>query len=782
MAAAGFLAILIPVRCLSQPTAAQEVSEPSAAPAAFERILAKHQDLTYAEWRAALGEHPPAASSLSFDPTKQKYFDLIQGKLKLTDEELSMFRRTGLVAMDQKLRHSFASAYYQIYTSDLPVLITTDSILHALHRSYDALLAEVETDWFAVSMSEILADCHSELERLRLARPNPDLSESLRDVDLFLSVARNLFAGAGAPATSPYPPWDRDEWNGELLIHSVFGQDEEVLTRLRDIQSGVIQVPFQDQPTRIYGGRRFVDYSQFRPRGHYAKSSELRRYFRAMSWMGRADCGWNVLPSRTPGALAGSDRELRDAILLTQLIESSGGLGRLKAIDDLLTLLVGQSDNLGVFRLKDLLKRCDIKDGESLFDAHAVARLKKALEDGDFGRQWIRSQAVISGTDDPHKLPPPSTFMVFGQRFALDSFILSHVVFDSIIFQGRKQKRMIPQGLDVMAVLGNDEAAWLLDDEVRRWNYGANLLASREFVDQLQPRFWRQNLYNGWLDALRTLDDDLSREENSPQAMRTTAWRRKQLQTQLASWSELRHDNVLYAKPSYTGVPACEYPDGYVEPYPRFYASLKSLAEEALKCLMSADYGSKDPQVCRILVDVKTRQLDYLRTMTRILGRLEVVARKELRAEPLTAEERGFLERTIDQRGTVRWGSGRRPRYDGWYCDLLYKASEESPISVDDPRSLDWGPTVVDIHTDPESRSVLEAGVGDVNLCVIAIDNRREKAVYVGPIFSYYEFRHPAEDRLTDERWQTMIVNDGLPSPPEWTRVFRARPRIRTGR
>jgi hypothetical protein len=168
--------------------------------------------------------------------------------------------------------------------------------------------------------------------------------------------------------------------------------------------------------------------------------------------------------------------------------------------------------------------------------------------------------------------------------------------------------------------------------------------------------------------------------------------------------------------------------------------------------------------------------------MARILGRLEVVARKELRAEPLTVEERGFLERTIDQRGTVRWGSGGRPRYDGWYCDLLYKASEEWPISVDDPRSLDWGPTVVDIHTDPESRSVLEAGVGDVNLCVIAIDNRRDKAVYVGPIFSYYEFCHPAEDRLTDERWQTMIVNDGLPSPPDWTRVFRARPRIRTGR
>jgi hypothetical protein len=215
-----------------------------------------------------------------------------------------------------------------------------------------------------------------------------------------------------------------------------------------------------------------------------------------------------------------------------------------------------------------------------------------------------------------------------------------------------------------------------------------------------------------------------------------------------------------------------------VEPYPRFYACLKSFAEEALKRFVRADFGSKDPR----LVDVKTRQLDYLRTMARILGRLEVVARKELMAEPLTAEERGFIERTIDRRGTVRWGSGSRPRYDGWYCDLLYKATEGSQLTPNDPRSLDWGPTIVDVHTDPESRSVLEAGVGDVNFCVIAIDNRGDKAVYVGPIFSYYEFHHPAEDRITDERWQAMIVKDGLPLPPDWTRVFRAPSQPRTGK
>ena len=98
----------------------------------------------------------------------------------------------------------------------------------------------------------------------------------------------------------------------------------------------------------------------------------------------------------------------------------------------------------------------------------------------------IRSQAIVSNPRGPFKVLPPSGFLVFGQRFTVDSFILSHMVFDSIVFKGRKKERMMPSGLDLMAALGNDEASTLVSDEVRRWNYGANLLASRDFIRQLQ--------------------------------------------------------------------------------------------------------------------------------------------------------------------------------------------------------------------------------------------------------------------------------------------------------
>ncbi len=273
-----------------------------------------------------------------------------------------------------------------------------------------------------------------------------------------------------------------------------------------------------------------------------------------------------------PGVETDCDRELRDAALLSQLIESTGQLGHLRAINDLLNFFVGRSDNLGVFAMVDLLNEQKITAVKDLAEDISLGRLKRALENGNFADQMIRSQAIVSNPGAPFKVLPPSSFLVFGQRFTVDSFILSHMVFDSIVFKGRKQERMMPSGLDLMAALGNDEASTLVSDEVRRWNYDANLLASRDFIRQLDPRFWRENVCNIWLDAIRTLDDDVSTVKNVPESMRTAAWQRKQLRTQLASWAELRHDNVLYSKQSYTGVPACEYPAGYVEPYPRFFS------------------------------------------------------------------------------------------------------------------------------------------------------------------------------------------------------------------
>jgi hypothetical protein len=70
-----------------------------------------------------------------------------------------------------------------------------------------------------------------------------------------------------------------------------------------------------------------------------------------------------------------------------------------------------------------------------------------------------------------------------------------------------------------------------------------------------------------------------------PAITKTEGWGLRLLNTQLGSWAQLRHDTLLYAKQSYTGIPACEFPDAYVDPYPEFFRALRAYAEKGAELL-----------------------------------------------------------------------------------------------------------------------------------------------------------------------------------------------------
>lgn len=79
---------------------------------------------------------------------------------------------------------------------------------------------------------------------------------------------------------------------------------------------------------------------------------------------------------------------------------------------------------------------------------------------------------------------------------------------------------------------------------------------------------------------------------------------------------------------------------------------------------------------------------------------------------------------------------------------------------------------VADVHTDGNTEQVLEEGVGYVRLIVVAykvLDGRI--LIGVGPVMSYYEFKQPMRDRLTDEKWRE-VLNSNPPEEPEWIPNF----------
>ncbi len=726
----------------------------------FEKLLDRHKDMTFDQLRAKTIKPREYAAGLSFDPTKTTHFDQVNKKFSLTADELAVFKKNGFVSVDMDKRFSFASAYFAIYSADVPVFISTDSIMHALHKSYDEILMDMEVRVLSPAISQILKKTH---EEVGAKYKDGSVPNNILDVDLYLTVARNLLLGCGS-ATGDFGDDGKPAWDGTLKIRSTHGQDAAALELLKEVQALKLHDPYASdpearKPIKIYGGERYPDFSQFRPRGHYTKNQALKTYFRAMMWLGRVDCGWNVLPPvDTKGMRVDSDRELRASVTFCEALKASGGVKALKSMDEIIGFMVGRSDNLTVFLMLDLCEKLEAKtDAAGLvknFD-----KLKDELKSGKHADQMIRSQLVISSPGSTIKVPPPSVFQVFGQRFIMDSFVLAQVVYDSIIYKNEKQMRMMPTGLDVFAALGNDEAINLLEPELKKWNYSANMMAARDFIGLHPQTYWKSNLYVLWLDCLRTLHADQSKAKRFPEAMKTKTWQMKELQTQLGSWAELRHDTILYAKQSYTARPDCEYPTGYVEPYPEFYARVKFFADEAARLFAAAEFPPTDAGAAA----QKAQQQGYakfFKQMSETVGMLETLSKKELAGEPFTAEEKMFVKKTVDQRG----GGSGPPRYDGWYPNLFYHREE----------CADWAPVVADVHTDPDSASCLEVGVGDAMLGVIAIDNDGDRMTYVGPLYSFYEFRQPVEKRMTDPEWAQMIATGKQPARPDWTKEFVA--------
>src|ERR1700751_1136666 len=82
-----------------------------------------------------------------------------------------------------------------------------------------------------------------------------------------------------------------------------------------------------------------------------------------------------------------------------------------------------------------------------------------------------------------------------------------------------------------------------------------------------------------------------------PETMQTKAWAMKSLNTQLASWTQLRHDTVLYVKPPSGAGHKCEYPAGLVEPTPPFWGRLEKRPSAAADLIEASPSPSREVEI-----------------------------------------------------------------------------------------------------------------------------------------------------------------------------------------
>jgi len=666
----------------------------------------------------------PFAPSQAYDLSAVGGLDLIQAStLKLDEPELARLAATGFAISTSHQMPSFLYGYASIYVEDLPLYVSADSILYSIHDSYDEILKQLEKETLAPDLQELIAGM---VAKLKTTPDSVAKAATRADADVYLSVAAGLLAGEVKAPTAGGDP----ELVGSLFDKANKAQGAQLIT--------------------LFGVQRDEDFSQFTPRGHYLGDVALERYFRAMMWLGRTD--FRMLETQSNGQQVFRRNQLEAALLLRELIDAPLR-ERFARVDDTVTAFVGEHDYMRLAELDSLLTDLGVSSLAGL-SAVSDADIVADIVAKGYGAQRISSHIMYNGLEEAGTLPLSASFALLGQRYVIDSHVFSNVVFDRA---GKGTvPRMMPNPLDVaFAALGNDQAVSLLAPELSKYAYAPDLASMRVLSDSHPPSFWQGNLYNLWLSSIRTLSPDAQAISDANSGLfpvaRTEAWGRRLLSAQLASWAELRHDTILYAKQSYTGGNTCEFPDAYVDPYPAFYGKVGEYAARGKDLVASLHLQGDSSQ----------RIADYFDNLALVAGRLREMAEHERTGAAFTADMMTFINEA------VKVGSGCGSPFlsaIGWYGKLFYSPSA----------SLEFDPTIADVHTQPTDEAgnpvgkVLHVATGRPRTLAVIAQGCNGPRAYLGLASSYYEVTTEQYKRLNDAEWAKQVVGNPSPSEPDW--------------
>jgi hypothetical protein len=610
----------------------------------------------------------------SFDP------DNLQN-IPLTPQQTDVLLENGFVVVP-----GWYDQFYDLYKDckkgNIPIFVTTDSVLHTYHILYDYTLRIIETEHFFEDLTELTKTM---IDTSVQYYNQTGEEAALKNVAYFCVAAKLLDDTVAVP----------------LEVQGLVAQELALIEAHKE---------FEYSP--IFGYKE--DYSQYVPRGHYTRSESLQKYFKAMMWYGR-------IMFRLK-----SEEETKQALYIVAAIKDTDTLDLWDRIYEPTVFFVGKTDDLNIFEYSALAETIygehftvtDLQDAQKLGQFMEEA---KDLRDPRINSAWVKDYEDVT--------EETKGFRFMGQRFIPDSYMFQQLVYDKV--GTPSDPRTFPKGLDIMAVLGSERALHHLEPENKYANYETQMATLQKEFSNLDESVWTQNLYWTWLYCLLPLLQE--KDSQYPVFMQSDAWTDKSLYTALGSWTELRHDTILYAKQSYTieatSIPAePQFTRGYVEPDPYVYARLASLARmmrEGLheRGLLLREYSEKLTGLEELLLQLKT------------------ISEKELSGESLTENEYYVI-----------WNIG---------YTLESLTTFESAVESEADESV---AVVVDVHTDVNTLHVLEEGVGNVFLLFVVVSVDGSIVVAEGGVFSYYEFLQPMSNRLTDEQWQAMEK----PPLPSW--------------
>lgn len=607
--------------------------------------------------------------------------------------------------------------FYQIYErlryGKTPVFVTLDSVLHVYHLIFDKMLRDLENEYFIPYLEALTRSMQEASLAQYDSLAGSSLQEAARRNLAFFTVAARLLE-----LDTPVNPAVTDLVDAEMA--------------LIEAHSGVSISPIWNREDLSDSDRLIEDYSQYIPRGHYTRSDALKRYFKAMMWYGRLT--YRLM----------DDFETQRSLLLVQALRTTSAADGTPAatlwenIYEPTAFIVGKADDLSYTEYGAISDAVFGANPElsAYADAALLAQFRATaneLPPPQVNSMWVW---IWQDTEDATK-----GFRFMGQRFTLDAYVFGQMIWRKV--GTMDNPRDLPKGLDFFAAMGSEEALDILDEmgETDYENYNSQMEKVRTEIAALEQDSWTQNLYWSWLYVFQPIIEP--KDARYPAFMQTQAWNRKELNTALGSWTELKHDTILYAKQVMAemgGGGDPNPPKGYVEPNPEAYARLNALCQMTYNGLQARGLlGGNTPGNLENLMD--------------LLSFLQGAAEQMLAGESLSTDD--------------YW---RLHFYGGELEAITLMAADtedESSRDLSDQKAA----LVADVATGMER--VLEEAIGQPAKIYVVLPDEPYR-IGVGAVFTYYEFVVSPDERMTDEEWQALVESGDTPPLPEWTSSFIA--------
>lgn len=637
-------------------------------------------------------------------------------------------------------------------------LVNPDLMLHALHKYLENSLEYLEKRELAGTLRGFLTHLQAKALEYR-AGSTGKLAEHYELIAAQLTVPLVILENAHYPtplelkeiALRPPPAPLTDE--SDTLANALKILDkfkDKVSPPLFDRMAAELRLIYEGRevtPSPLYGqyakdGEVKCDYTQFTPRSHYVKTSALRSYFRAMMYLGRN------------AYLLGKEAGISDALLLTVIMASPGPAGKpllqdWQRIMEITGFFAGQPDDIGYPEWRNFLVKVlgteKLTAGEALNPA-TLTKIAQHL--GELQGPRVLSDVIIAPrvftSTKEQLLESVKGFRLFGQRFTFDAWILSRLT------AGQEQTPLrlpsMPSGLFVPAALGDKAALEFADQylknlappfsEAETNSFNGRVQEVAADLGKVKDREWFGSIGSAWLKLLSSLTSTYG--HGYPLYMQDRLFPVKQLETFLGSYTELKHDTLLYAKQNYAekggggdeGTPP-PVPKGFVEPNPAFWDTLARLVD----CVRGGyvKYG---------IFKQEQEKYGRLSRFQEDVAFYAALAAKELQGIPITEDE--------------------YERMRIW--PLIYMAAPLEEGQILEEKDMRAG-LIADVHTDAAQGRIQYEATGEPQVMLVLVGNENTVRLAVGVAFNHYEFAGPLASRYTDAAWQSRVY-EGKGIPP----------------